>query len=167
MHFFAKQNVAAKETNIHMIKQNIEKATKRIANLDKLIERIYENTILGNLSEDRSRRMSQSDESEQKELLAAVEREEQALRKAEQEKVDLRVFLEMIRKCSKLKELTPTIVNTLIKRIEVHNSAKDDNSRKHVPIDIYFTAVGIINIPTENEIDQAMEEIISQAKESA
>lgn len=80
---------------------------------------------------------------------------------------DLRVFLEMIRKCSDLKELTPTIVNTLIKRIEVHASTKDKNGRKHVPIDIYFTAVGIINIPTENEIKQTMEEILSQARTSA
>lgn len=149
------------------MKQNIEKSKKRIADLDKLIERIYEDTILGNLSEDRFRRMSQSYENEQKDLLAAVEHDEQALRKAEQEKVDLRVFLEMIRKCSDLKELTPTIVNTLIKRIEVHDSTKDENGRKHVPIDIYFTAVGIINIPTENEIKQAMEEILSQAKTSA
>lgn len=112
-----------------MMKQNIEKAMKRIADLGMLIECIYEDTILGNFSEDRSRRMSQSDESEQKELLATVERDEQALRKAEQEKMDLRVFLKMTRKCSKLKELTPTIVNTLIKRIEVHNSAKDEDDR--------------------------------------
>ncbi len=167
LHFFAKQNVAAREVNIRTMKQNIEKSKKRIADLDKLIERIYEDTILGNLSEERFRRMSQSYESEQKELLAAVEHDEQALRRAEQEKVDLRVFLEIIRNCVDLKELTPTIVNTLIKRIEVHNSTKDENGRKHVPIDIYFTAVGIINIPTENEIKKAMEEMQSIAKASA
>ncbi len=79
----------------------------------------------------------------------------------------MRVFLETIRKCVDLQELTPTIVNTLIKRIEVHNSTKDENGRKHVPIDIYFTAVGIINIPTENEIKKAMEEMQSIAKVSA
>ncbi len=167
LHFFAKKNVAAKENNIRAMKQRIEKSKKRIADLDKLIEHIYEDTILGNLSEERFRRMSQSYESEQKELLAAVEHDEQSLRKAEQEKVDLRVFLETIRKCVDLQELTPTIVNTLIKRIEVHNSTKDENGRKHVPIDIYFTAVGIINIPTENEIKKAMEEMQSIAKASA
>ncbi len=78
----------------------------------------------------------------------------------------MRVFLETIRKCVDLQELTPTIVNTLIKRIEVHNSTKDENGRKHVPIDIYFTAVGVIDIPTSNEIIAAMEEIISSADQS-
>lgn len=103
--------------------------------------------------------MSANYESEQKELLATVESDEQTVKKAEQEKVDLKVFLDTIRKCTDLKELTPTIVNTLIKRIDVHNSVKDDNGVKHVPIDISFTAVGIINVPTEKELITAMEKM--------
>ena len=103
--------------------------------------------------------MSANYESEQKELLATVESDEQTVKKAEHEKVDLKVFLDTIRKCTDLKELTPTIVNTLIKRIDVHNSVKDDNGVKHVPIDISFTAVGIINVPTEKELITAMEKM--------
>lgn len=103
--------------------------------------------------------MSANYESEQKELLATVESDEQTVKKAEQEKVDLKVFLDTIRTCTDLKELTPTIVNTLIKRIDVHNSVKDDNGVKHVPIDISFTAVGIINVPTEKELITAMEKM--------
>ena len=59
------------------------------------------------------------------------------------------------------------IVNTLIKRIDVHNSKKDESGTKHVPIDIYFTAVGIINIPTEKELIAAMEEIREKPLKSA
>lgn len=55
--------------------------------------------------------------------------------------------------------MTPTIVNSLIKRIDVHNSVKDDNGVKHVPIDISFTTVGIINVPTEKELITAMEKM--------
>lgn len=88
-----------------------------------------------------------------------MESDEQTVKKAEQEKVDLKVFLDTIRKYTDLKELTPTIVNTLIKRIDVHNSVKDDNGVKHVPIDISFTAVGIINVPTEKELITAMEKM--------
>ena len=52
---------------------------------------------------------------------------------------------------SKKKELTPTIVNSLIQRIEVHNNDKYDG-HCHVKVDIYFTAVGMIDIPDEKEI---------------
>ena len=41
-----------------------------------------------------------------------------------------------------MKELTPTIVNKLIRRIEVHNPEKK-HARKAVKVDIYFTAVGL------------------------
>ena len=56
---------------------------------------------------------------------------------------------------------------TLIERIEVHNSEKGKDGLKHVPIDISFTAVGIINIPTEKELIAAMEEMRENLLKSA
>ena len=58
-------------------------------------------------------------------------------------------------------------LSELIKRIDVHNSTKDEHGHKHVPIDIYFTAVGIINIPTEEELIAAMEEMREKPLKSA
>ena len=57
-----------------------------------------------------------------------------------------------------LKELRPTIVNTLIKRIDVHNPDEKFKHRR-VKIDIYFTAVGLISIPDEKELLTLMDEI--------
>ena len=53
---------------------------------------------------------------------------------------------------------TPTLVNSLIERIEVHNNDKS-SGHCYVKVDIYFTAVGMIDIPTEQEILAMMEEI--------
>ena len=156
---FAKQNTLGKEQTIRRMKLKIEQDKKRIRDLDKLIERIYEDNVLGKISDDRFMRMSANYESEQKELLAAVESDEQTVRDMEREKIDLKLFLETMRECTDLKELTPTLVNTLIKRIEVHSSTVDENGVKHVPVDIHFTAVGIINIPDAEEILHIMEEI--------
>ncbi len=167
LYLFAKQNTLGREINIRNMKQNIEKTKHRIKELDMLIERIYEDNVLGKISDERFCRMSANYEKEQKELLAAFEHDEQAVRKAEQEKIDLKVFLDAIRECTDLKELTPTIVNTLIRRIEVHNSEKGEDGLKHVPIDISFTAVGIINIPTEKELIAAMEEMRENPLKSA
>ena len=55
-------------------------------------------------------------------------------------------------------ELIPTLVNSLIERIEVHNNDKS-NGHCYVKVDIYFTAAGMINIPTEQEILAMMKEI--------
>lgn len=156
---FAKQNTLGRERTIRNMKLKIEQDKKRIRDLDKLIERIYEDNVLGKISDERFMRMSANYEAEQKELLAAVESDEQTVRAMEQEKIDLKLFLETMRECTDLRELTPTLVNTLIKRIEVHNSTVDENGVKHVPVDIHFTAVGIISIPDQEEILQIMEEI--------
>ena len=152
-------NTADREINIRMLKQKVEKAQKRISELDKLIEGLYEYNLLGKVSDERFYRMSANYEKEQKELLAAVENDKQAIKTAEQEKIDLDAFLKAIRGCTELKELTPTLVNTLIKRIDVHNSIKGDDGLKHVPVDISFTAAGIINIPTEQEILETIQEM--------
>lgn len=156
---FARQNTRAREQSIRTLKQKIEKSRKRIQELDRLFSRIYEDNALGKLSDERYARMSAAYESEQKELLAAVESDEQTVRDMEQERIDLKQFLDAMRECTDLKELTPTLVNTLIKRIDVHNSTVDESGVKHVPVDIHFTAVGIINIPDTEEILKIMEEI--------
>lgn len=159
LYLFAKKSTLGREQNIRSLKLKASNSRKRIAELDKLIERIYEDNVLGKISDERFGRMSVNYEKEQKELLATLDSDEQAVREAEQEKVDLRVFLENIRKCTDLKELNPTIVNTLIKRIDVYNRVKGADGQTHIPIDIRFTAVGIIDIPTEKELLQLIEEM--------
>ena len=71
--------------------------------------------------------------------------------------VDMRMLSQGLREFTDMKELTPEIVNKLIQRIEIHNPEKK-HSRKSVKVDIYFTAVGLIDIPTEQEIEKIMEQ---------
>ena len=71
------------------------------------------------------------------------------------------LLLKTLRELTDFKELTPTIVNLLIQRIEVHNNDKS-SGHCYVKVDIYFTAVGMIEIPDEKEIS----EIISKIQEN-
>ena len=116
-----------------------------------IISHIYEDNILGKISDERYSRMSAMYENEQKELIKTISAEEKELETAEQKNVDMRLLLKTLRELTDFKELTPTIVNSLIQRIEVHNNDKYDG-HCHVKVDIYFTAVGIIDIPDEKEI---------------
>ena len=49
-------------------------------------------------------------------------------------------------------------MNTLIERIEVHNNDKS-SGHCYVKFDVHFTSVGMIDIPTEQEILAMMEEM--------
>ena len=162
LYMYAKKHNITKETNVRNMKTAIEKDKRRISEIDTMIERLYEDNVLGKIPDDRFSKMMGKYEAEQKTLVEAVAKAEHALKLFEQDKVDLRVFLETIRKCTDINELTPEIVNRLIKRIEVHNSEKIDG-RKRVKLDVYFTAAGLIDIPDENELREMMDEIRKSA----
>ena len=160
LYMYAKKHNITKEVNSRNMKAAIERNKRRIKELDKLIERIYEDNVLGKIPDARFSKMMASYEAEQNQLVAETAKTEESLKTMEQDKVDLRAFLETIRQCTDIKELTPAIVNRLIRRIEVHNSEKIDG-RKQVRLDVYFTAVGLIDIPGEKELIEMMQEIQS------
>ena len=160
LYMYAKKHNITKEVNTRNMKATIERNKRRIKELDKLIERIYEDNVLGKIPDARFSKMMASYEAEQNQLVTETAKAEESLKTMEQDKVDLRAFLETIRQCTDIKELTPAIVNRLIRRIEVHNSEKIDG-RKQVRLDVYFTAVGLIDIPGEKELIEMMREIQS------
>lgn len=158
LYMLAKKNNAMRQKEYKRLQQAVENGTKRIAEIDRLIERVFEQNASGVLSDERFAVMLRKYEQEQKSLTAEVAESQQTLQNAEQQAVDLRLVLRTLREMTDIKELTPTIVNSLIERIEVHNNDKYD-SHCHVKVDIYFTAVGMIDIPAEKEILAMMEEI--------
>ena len=83
---------------------------------------------------------------------------QKALQEAKQKVTDLRLLLRTLRELTDIAELTPALVNSLIERIEVHNNDKS-SGHCYVKVDIYFTAAGMIDIPTEQEILAMMKEI--------
>mgnify|MGYP002442034508 CR=1 FL=1 len=66
--------------------------------------------------------------------------------------------LRVLRKMTDIAEFTPALVNSLIERIEIHNNDKS-GGHCYAKVDIYFTAAGMIDIPTEQEILAMMKEI--------
>ena len=161
LHLYAKNHKLSIAKEMRNAKLKLEQAKKRIGELDRLIKSVFEQYILGTLSEENYRTMLADYEKEQREVKQFILESESEVQTAKEEAVDLKVFLEEIRKCTDITELTPTLVNTLIKRIEVFNSGVRPDGKKHVPITIHFRAAGIIAVPDEKEIIAAMEEIRS------
>ena len=158
LYLLAKKNNAMRQKEYQKLQQAVENGTKRIAEIDRLIEKVFEQNAGGILSDERFAKMLQNYEKEQKALTLELEENRQTLQNAEQRVMDLRLGLRTLREMTDIKELTPTLVNSLIERIEVHNS-ENFGGHSHVKVDIYFTAVGMIDIPTEKEILATMEEI--------
>jgi len=154
----AKKSNSMRQKEYKRLQQAVEDGTKRIAEINRLIEKVFEQNAAGVLSDERFAKMLQNYEKEQKMLTQEVAGNQQTLQNAEQQVVDLRLVLHTLREMTNIQELTPTLVNSLIERIEVHNNDKS-SGHCHIKVDIYFTAVGMIDIPTEKEIKAMVEEI--------
>lgn len=164
LYMLARKNDAMRQQERKRLERVIERGTRRISEIDKLIEAAFERNVLGKLEDDRYERMVKNYAQEQRELIAEVQESKVILQKAEQQVVDLRLLLRTLRELTEVKELTPTLVNSLIERIEVHNNDKS-SGHCYVKVDIYFTAAGMIDIPTEEEILAMMVEIRENPQE--
>ena len=158
LYMLAKKNSAMQKAEYNRMKLAVERDEKRIKNIDRLIKSLYEDKVLGELEDDRYSTLMAEYEKEQRELIASVSAMRKTLESTDQKEVDLRLLLKTLRELTDVNELTPTIVNSLIDRIEVHNNDKS-GGHCYVKVDIYFSAVGMIDIPTAEEIRAMIEEI--------
>lgn len=158
LYLLAKNNDALRQAERKALRKAVEDGEKRMAELDRLIQQVFERNVLGNLDDARCKTLMASYDAEQKALSVTLSESRKALADTEQQATDLRLVLKTLREMTDVKMLTPTMVNTLIERIEI-NANKKKHSHNNVKVDIYFTAVGMIDIPTEQEITKLMAEI--------
>ena len=157
------RNIATQKTDRVKLQASIDNGKRRIAEIDKLVARIYEDNVLGKLDDDRYMRMYAGYEREQKDLVKSIADSEKRLVNMEQKSTDLHALLATLREMTDITELNQTMVNKLIQRIEVHSNEKK-HSHNSVKVDIYFTAVGMVSLPDEKELSRIMQEI--QQKQS-
>ena len=122
-------------------KKELEQAKKRIAELDRIFKRIYEDDINGTISHERFLKLSAEYEAEQKELTEFVKTEQAAVDTYEQDKTDFDSFAAVIRKYVGIRELTPAIVNEFVKKIIVHAPDKSSGHRRQ-KIEIVWNFIG-------------------------
>ena len=68
LYLMASKNQTARKSELQKLKTKVESGKRRISELDVIISRIYEDNILGKLSDDRYSRMASMYENEQKNL---------------------------------------------------------------------------------------------------
>ena len=129
------------EKAIKQKKKELEQAKKRIAELDRIFKRIYEDDISGAISHERFLKLSAEYEAEQKELTEKVKADREMVNAYEQDKADFDSFAAVIRKYVGITELTPTIVNEFVKKIIVHAPDKSSGHRRQ-KIQIIWNFVG-------------------------
>lgn len=125
-------------------RRELAAAEKRIKQLDTTIAKLFEQSALGRLSEERCHSMLETYEAEQRALQERREKLISTIGQAEEiyEKADN--FVCLIRQYTDIQELDAQILNALIERIVVHEKAISEDGNKSQQVDIYYKFIGYL-----------------------
>ena len=145
-----KQRFQEAEKEAKKRKREITQAEKRIAELDRIFKRIYEDDISGTISHERFLKLSADYEAEQKELTEHVKTWRDAVEAFEQDQADFASFAAIVRKYVGIRELTPTIVKEFVKKIIVLAPDKSSGHRRQ-KIELVWNFIGEVNLPGDDQ----------------
>ena len=129
----------------------LSKAEKRIVELKSLFKRLYEDNVLGRISDEQYRMLSADYNDEQKELEASIPELQKEIDTLKNECTNVQKFLDIVRKYVCVQELTPEVLRTFISKIVVHEREKKHSQTSPQQIDIYFRYIGTFALPSTTD----------------
>ena len=150
-----------KKKELAQKRRELNKAKKRISEIDSLIQKIYEDNANGKLSDERYATLSMSYEEEQQRLKSDIPEMESYLETETDKTESLQKFIDKVKKITELKELTPELIHEFIDRIIVYAPRYLDGKRVQL-IDIYYNGVGILQELSPEEMEEAFREHLEE-----
>ena len=138
-------------------KKLLAKNDKRIAELDRLFMKIYEDDALGNIPHDRYLQMSSAYTEEQAKLRAENAEWQKFIDERDQKRDDISRFVAVVRMYSTITELTPKMAHELIEKIVVHDGDKSSGHRFQ-KVDIYFkfNVISVSSVLNMREVNRRL-----------
>ena len=121
-------------------------AEKRIKELDKIIQSLYEDKVAEKISEERYMRMSDNYEAEQKALTERLNYLKAEIEKAKTQYDNIQRFMAIVKKYSDFDEITPEILRSFVDKVIIHEKVKVNGHYVHT-IEIIYNCVGAIDLP--------------------
>ena len=132
------------KNNVRQAEREIKKARKRLAELDTMFVKTYEEHARDEISDRNYNTLVTAYEKEQNELEAVVGKYEKAISAERTNSENAVNFVDLIKHYADVDELTQALLNTLIDRIEVHEPEEIDDGYIQ-KLDVYYKFVGIID----------------------
>ena len=155
------QEAQSSQQTAEVKKQRTRLATakQRVSELEVLLCKIYEDNILGKLSDSRYATLDAQYEKEQSELTAEISVLEKAIKSYEKHEKDADRFIALIDKYENFDKLTIAMLNEFIEKILVHERDRKGSIQTTQEVEIYFNFVGRFVPPAFGEVELTPEEL--------
>jgi len=139
-------------------------AQKRASELEKLICKIYEDSILGKLPEARYAALDEQYAKEQTALAKEIKDIETALVNFEKSRKSADKFIALVEKYENFDTMTTTMLNEFVEKIHVHERDRKGSQQTTQQVEIFFNFVGRYIPPQFGEVELTPEEQEEQRK---
>ena len=155
------QKAQSSQQTAEVKKQRTRLATakQRVSELEVLLCKIYEDNILGKLSDSRYATLDAQYEKEQSELTVEISDLEKAIKSYEKHEKDADRFIALIDKYENFDKLTIAMLNEFIEKILVHERDRKGSIQTTQEVEIYFNFVGRFVPPAFGEVELTPEEL--------
>ena len=151
--------------------RTIDKNERRIAELDKLFNSIYEDKVRGVITEERFASMSSNYEREEsalKEENAALQAEIDAFSEDNQRADN---FISLVRRYTRFEELTTPMINEFIDKVIVHEAEWSEatatqrrKGTRRQQVDVYLKYIGTFDVPDTRSPEEIEAQRIAEEK---
>ena len=143
--FIQKKSSAESRRELNAKTAELGRLEKRNGELNALFKRLYEDHVLGKVTSEQFRMLSGGYNEEQRTIQEEIPKLRKAIEDLKASATNVERFLEIVRKYTDIKELTPEILRTFISKIVIHERSRKHAKDAEQDIDIYFAHIGNLN----------------------
>ena len=118
------------------------------------------------MTDERFAKLSAGYEAEQKGLEGTIKELSEQITQKTDKTINIDRFMKLVKKHTSFEELTPTLLNTFIEKILVHEVEIDAEGKKHQEIEIVYNFIGSVELPEEATHEEASKPVELPKRES-
>ena len=123
----------------------LARLSKRNTELNSLFKRLYEDNVLGRITNEQFRLLSEGYNAEQREITERLPVLEKEIEHLKESANNVEHFIALAKKFINIESLTPEIIRTFISKIVIHEKSAKHCKSATQQIDIYFTHIGMLH----------------------
>ena len=127
------------------MQKELDAGKKRCGELSVLFKRLYEDNVLGRVTNEQFRMLSTDYNAEQKALEEAIPRMEARLEELRASAANVEAFIEKAKRYTAIEELTPDLLRLFIRRIEIGERGKKYSRSSGQSVRIFYRDIGAVD----------------------
>ncbi len=143
------KNSAELKKEINALQKEVDSMQRRSDELSTLFKRLYEDNVLGRITNEQFRRLSADYNAEQKALEDAIPAKLERLEKLRASAANVDTFIEKAKRFKTIDKLTPELLRLFIERIEIGERAKKHSHSAAQDIRIVYRDIGMLDSQME------------------